>query len=277
MQCFSFKCYLPIQQYDQKVLSLLRRMSHLEKLTLYLRVKNRDAFIDSSHLENEIFLYMPQLRSYTFYISTYITIDSFHYIPSQDSQRIITNIRQQSMTSIINYIDTNEAVCHIFSLPFIFDRIEDLGNIFPDSVFNYVTYLLVEDIYPFNHEVFIRVARSFPLLNHFRIVNLEQQSSRYISSVSSNNTPSNAIAEYHHLTLLNLRCVNTDYIEQFLNEAKTYVPCLTELTVSYNDLRIVTNNFTKEETRRNCAKVKRLTMIGSFVHLKEFYLYFPLL
>ena len=77
------------------------------------------------------------------------------------------------MASIINYIHSREAVCSIFSLPFAFDRLEDIGNVFPDTIFNYVTYLLVQDVIPFNHEFFIRVARAFLLLNHFRIMNFK--------------------------------------------------------------------------------------------------------
>ncbi len=33
---------------------------------------------------------------------------------------------------------------------------------------------------------------------------------------------------------------------------------LTELKVDYDDLKMLTKNFTRDETRRNCAKVKRL-------------------
>ncbi|CAF1530959.1 unnamed protein product, partial [Adineta steineri] len=75
----------------------------------------------------------------------------------------------------------------------------------------------------------------------------------------------NLIAEYRHLTVLD---------EQFLNQTKTYVPCLTELMVIYNDLRIITKNFTREETRRNCANIKRLVMSPSLVHSQNFYVYF---
>jgi hypothetical protein len=152
-------------------------MSYLGKLTLYLRIENRDTFIDKAHLENQIHVYMPRLYSFTFYICTYEdTVDAFRYMPSQDIQRNVTYVEHQPMASIINYIDRYTAVCSIFSLPFVFDRLEDIGNIFPDSVFNYVTYLLVQDVVRFNHEFFVRVARAFPLLNNFRVVNIASQS-----------------------------------------------------------------------------------------------------
>ncbi|CAF0791182.1 unnamed protein product [Rotaria sordida] len=139
LKCLSLKCYAQTRQYDEAILPLLRRMSYLENLTLYLRIKNRGTFIDRTHLENEIHVYMPQLHSFTFYICTYdYTADLFRYVPSQDIQRNVTYDGHQRMASIINYINSClccTAVCTIFSLPFAFDRLEHIGNIFPDIVF----------------------------------------------------------------------------------------------------------------------------------------------
>jgi hypothetical protein len=67
------------------------------------------------------------------------------------------------------------------------------------------------------------------------------------------------------------------YIEHFLNETKTHLPRLTELKISYEDLKMVTENFTRDETRRNCAKAKRLIVNSSVVYPKDVYDYFPLL
>ncbi|CAF3091368.1 unnamed protein product [Rotaria sp. Silwood2] len=277
LKCFSLKCYVQINQYDNKILPLLHRMSFLEKLTLYLRTKNRAGFIDNTHLQNEILMYMPRLHSFTFYISTDNTVDLFHDVPRQDNQRIVTNIRQQLMANIMHYTGDNKAVYHIFSLPFVFDHLEDIGNIFPDTIFSYVTYLLVQDIFAFNHEFFIRIARSFPLLNNLRIVNFQSQSTCNLNTFSSDSSQSYSIVEYPYLTSLDVRTADIDYAEQFLNETKTYAPYLAELTIHYRNLEMVTNNFKREETRWNCAKVKRLIMIGTWVHPKDFYLYFPLL
>ena len=58
---------------------------------------------------------------------------------------------------------------------------------------------------------------------------------------------------------------------------KTSLPQLTVLEVQYEDLQIVTNNFTRDATRSNCARVNRVIFNKTIVHSKEFYLYFPLL
>ena len=72
-----------------------------------------------------------------------------------------------------------------------------------------------------------------------------------------------SIVEYSHLTSLDLRYGHRDYVEQFLNETKTHLPCLTELAVVDVCLKTLTNNFTRDETRRNCVKIKRLFALGS--------------
>ena len=220
-------------------------MSYLEKLTLFLRIKNRDRCIDGTDFQNDILNHMPRLHLFTFYICTCdVTVDSFHHLSTKYIQQTFANIGLCQVASVIN---TDQAVCSIFSLPFMFDRIEDIGNIFPNIVFSYVTYLLAQDDVPFQHEFFIRVARAFPLLKNFRIINHKPQSAYNRNTYLSDNTQSYAIAEYPHLTSLDLRHSDIDYVEQFLNEAKTYVPYLTELTIVYNNLRIVTNNFMREK------------------------------
>jgi predicted metallopeptidase len=195
-----------------------------------------------------------------------------HHLSNEDIQRTFTNIGQQHVASVVNYNDPEQIVCYIFSIPFIFDRLEDIGNIFPNIIFNYVTYLLVQDVVSFNREFFIRVGRAFPLLKKFSIFNIESEE---ISNLE--NSQSYEIAEYPRLIYLDILCANINYLEQFLNEKVTYVPCLEKLKVVYNNLRIVTNNFTREETRRNCAKVTQLLIRIPLVRPKDFYLYFPLL
>ncbi|CAF4436170.1 unnamed protein product, partial [Rotaria magnacalcarata] len=81
--------------------------------------------------------------------------------------------------------------------------------------------------------------------------------------------------EYPHLTSLDVSHGHQDYLEQFLNETKAYVPCLTELKALYPNLKIVTNNFTREETRRNCAKVKQLIFFEQLDNVQDYYHYFP--
>ncbi|CAF4475665.1 unnamed protein product [Rotaria socialis] len=275
LKCFSLKSFFQFKQYD-KILSLVRRMSNLEKLTLYLPIKGRNRVIDGTYVQHDILDYMPQLHSFIFYICTYVeTVDLFYKLSNEDIQQTLTNIGQQHVTSIVNYIHSHRAACSIFSLPFQFDYLKNLGNKFPNIIFSYVTYLLVQDTDPFEHEFFMRIARSFPLLKHLRIFNVESQVLDGLITFSSDNCQLHSIIEYPHLTILDVQYAHRDYVEQFLNETNTFIPCLAEFEVSVNHLKAVTKDFTREETQRNCAKVKRIFPLGSLVYSKKFFLYFP--
>ncbi|CAF5147511.1 unnamed protein product, partial [Rotaria sp. Silwood1] len=83
------------QQYD-KIVSLLRRMSYLEKLTLYLPIKDRNRVIDGTYVQRDILDYMSLLHSFTFYICTYVeTVDLSYKLTSEDIQQTLTGIGQQ--------------------------------------------------------------------------------------------------------------------------------------------------------------------------------------
>ena len=162
-------------------------------------------------------------------------------------------------------------VCNIFSLPFTFDRIEMIGNNFPNIIFNNVTFLWLYDSIPFKHEFFIRIAYSFPLLKNLIILNSDSDLSESDELEIHNNNQPYSIVKYPHLTKLNLIFADTEYAEQFLDESKTHLPHLTELEIRYNQLQIVTENFTRDATRRNCSKVERLIIGDILAHSKDLF------
>jgi len=251
-------------------------MSNLEKLTLNISIKGRNSVIDGTYIQHDIFDCMPQLHSFTFYICTYVeTVDLSYKLSSENIQQTLTNIGLQDVTSIVNYVCDERAACSIFSLPFEFDYLKDLGNTFPNIVFSYVTYLHVKDNDPFRHEFFVRIARSFPLLKYLRIYNVRSLLSVDLMTFSSDNCQLYSTIEYPHLTTLDLSYAHRDYVEQFLNETKTYMPCLTKLFVMVPDLIVVTKHFTRNETRRNCAKVKTLFILPPLLHVEGLCDYFP--
>ncbi len=232
--------------------------------------------IDGTFVQNDILFYMPQLHSFTFYISIYIdTPDLSPKLSCEDIQKTWINMGRQNATSIVSYASPYKAVCSIFSVPFAFDYLIDLGNIFPNIVFSYVTYLLVKDIDVFRHEFFVRIARSFPLLKYLRIINIESQLLADLFTPSSDHSQSYSMIEYSHLTSLDVAYGHKDYLEQFLNETKAYVPCLTELKVLHCDLKRVTEDFTREATRRNCTKVKQLIITHPLDNSEDHSHYFP--
>ncbi|CAF3380311.1 unnamed protein product, partial [Rotaria sp. Silwood2] len=237
------------REYDNLVVPLLRRMSHLEELTLYLNILGGPIFIDGNHLDNRILIHMPQLHTFTYYISTENAITDPVIHPSNaDIQRTFKNANHGK----VSYITNN----------------------FPNMLFNTVTYLMVRDKVGFKHEFFVRLARSFPFVKHLSVSNIRSPFLKFDERHLINDDWS-SIVKYAHLISLDIENVNSHYIEHFLNETKTHLPCLIQLKIRYNLLEIVTQNFTRDATRCNCAKVKRLIVKDSIVYSKDVYRYFP--
>ncbi|CAF0853120.1 unnamed protein product [Adineta steineri] len=275
LKVFSLTSYDDTDQYDMLVVPLLQRMLNLEELTLYLRVTRRTIFIDGTHIYNKILIHMLQLHTFTFYISSEKRIEVLPLrLSNSDIQRTFTNTLNRQVVCSVHYFSDFDNICHVFSLPFTFDHLEKISNHFPNMIFNSVTYLTLYDIIPFQYKFFVQIAQAFPLLNYLSINNDEPPSlniynSRFIDK-------SWLTIEYPYLTSLDLSFAHIYYINQFLNEKKTILPSLSELIVDYERLKVVTKNFTREKTRRNCATVKRLSVKGS-INLENVYRYFPLL
>ncbi|CAF4398270.1 unnamed protein product [Rotaria socialis] len=236
-------------------------MTHLEKLTLYLRVRNRSSFVNGTHLHNEILVHMPQLHTFIFYISTENNInESVHRISNDDIQQTFTHTRYARTGCMVNYLNTFKAICHVFSLPFTFTRLNMITNQFPTIIFDYVTHLHVFDVVSLKHEFFIRISRAFPMLQFFSLVNIMFQSWDVNEWQYDNNST--------FLQLLNILIL-------YHLTSRAHLPRLAELKVSYDQLKMVTMNFTRDATRRNCSKVKRLIVEESTVFSKDVYQYFP--
>jgi hypothetical protein len=247
-------------------------MRNLEELTLYLDIEDRTTFVDGNHLHNDILIHMPRLHKFIFYINTMSPVDNIvHYFSDNDIQKTFINTGYEQVGSIVDYLRydyTNDsilcAICHIFSLPFAFNRLHMLGNRYPTMIFDHVTFLIVQDYIPFKPNFFVQIARCFPLLRCL-----------HISNYNSNHDQSYSIVEYSHLTTLDVLCAHIDYIELFLHESRTRLPQLMKLTISYNELQTVTNNFTRDATRLNCIKINRLSINQIMARPKDLYDYFP--
>ncbi|CAF4341870.1 unnamed protein product [Rotaria sp. Silwood2] len=275
LKCFSLTCYRSFNTLDSLIL-LLHRMKHLEELTLYLHVFNGLTFISGTYLDNEILIHLPQLHSFTFYIASQNVItDSNNHLLHSDIERTFKNLGRWQVACMVDYFEPYKMICRVFSLPFKFHLLEHIGNNLPNIIFNSVTHLKLWDKDPFKYEFFIRLTRAFPFLKNLSFFNILP--SFLGQSYHLRDKDWCSIVEYPHLISLDIDCANVCYVEQFLNETKTHLPHLTELKVTYMNLEFVTENFTKDQMRRNCAKVKRLIVDNSIVYTDNVYRYFPLL
>ncbi|CAF0910116.1 unnamed protein product [Rotaria sordida] len=287
LKCFSLKYESLTNEYDNQVIPLLRRMYNLQDLTLYIQIDERNRFVDGIQLENDILIYLSKLQTFVFYICTFTSTNHPVTSSNDNIQRTFTNVKFGQIGCSINYINESHIRYHVFSLPFIFNRIGPIGNSFTNTIFKNITCLGVHDGIPFEHEFFVRLAQCFPLLTSLIILNRRAQSTDSNKSEYDNHGPFE-VAQYFHLISLDFGHTHIDYVEQMLNESKTRLPCLTELRINYNQLKTVTNNFTRDATRLNCINVEELDFYSlnnddnSDDHSieaqsKDFHAYFPLL
>ncbi|CAF2145552.1 unnamed protein product [Rotaria magnacalcarata] len=275
LKCFSLICYNGTRLYRKQVLPLLRRMSYLEELTLYIHILDGPTFISGTHIDDEILRHMSRLHMFTFHMVCEKSIGNPTIrISKSDIERTFTNIKHRSVACMIDYFDCINMISRVFSLPFKFDRLEHIGNNIPDIQFNFVSYLTLWDPKPYKHKFFVRLTRAFPILRYLSIWNIEppffrrHESDLYDADWCS-------IVEFPHLISLEIDRVSTYYVEHFLNETTTHLPRLTKLKVDYKQLKLVTKNFTRDETRRNCAQVKQLIARYPMINTKDFCSYFP--
>jgi hypothetical protein len=89
------------------------------------------------------------------------------------------------------------------------------------------------------------------------------------------NTQKSSVIEYSHLTTLHLLRIHDDYAEQFLFHTKACLPNCILLSIDYDQLKRVTYNFTRNATRNNCSKIKRLHLYDFLELPKHYNAYFP--
>jgi hypothetical protein len=132
-------------------------------------------------------------------------------------------------------------------------------NLFPNELFQCVREVSLFDERPFEYEFFIRITQAFPLLEKLTLTNEIPQKQKLI-----NNDKHLPIIEYPRLIEFNFICVHDDYIEQFLLDTKTFLPNNIHFWGEYKDVKRVTQNFTLDTMRVNCAKIKYLYFYDRF-------------
>ncbi|CAF2498502.1 unnamed protein product [Rotaria sp. Silwood2] len=271
LKCFSLVGEQYSYCYDTLVVPLLRRMLNLEELSLQLSViRAKTSYIDGNQLYEQVLKYLPRLNKFMFNIHTHIIntrIDSD--LPSNDDIRnsFIKQGFQLVGTCATKIFRNNGGDCHVYSLPYPFSDFLFLSNCFQGGQFNKVRILMMLDRYPFEHKLFKIISEDFPFLQKLIILNLKEQ--------KNDQHHSSTLITFNHLLKLNLISAHNAYATLFLSDRSTRLPCLTNLKIRYSTLASVTNNFTNDETRLNCAKIKSLYVRDLTVHSQNFNSYFP--
>lgn len=271
MKCFSLATDWRTLYYDQQVVPLLRRMVNLEELTLFLSVlTSRCTYIDGNQLYDKVLSYMPRLNKFIFSIHTcIINYDIGIDRPSNDDIRnsFIKRGIQSFDTCFDDKFMNDRANCYVYSVPYQFNEFLFMGSCFQGGKFDKVRLLSMHDTRPFEHKLFQIISQDFPFLQQLTIRNdLPQNNGQHHSCT---------LITFNHLLILDIYSVYDDYVIQFLSEKITRLPCLTNLIIEYETLTRITNYFTNDTTRLNCAKIKSLVTFEPLVPSEYFYSYFP--
>ena len=246
-------------------------MFNLEELFLNILINlyfPRESFIDGNNLKNDIIDHLPKLNQFVFSIHSNIEHDNYllHLPSSDDIRNTYRDLKNNQMNSYTHYFPQEKiSQCHIYSYPYKMDTLHRLNNSFPGGLFQFVHNVSLFDEYPFEHEFFIRISQSFPYLKKLKISN---------ESPQNNKQHQQSNIKYPYLTRLDLSDAHDDYIEEFLDENRTYLPDHVILDVHYS-IQEVINKFTRASTRINCKKIRFPYPIDKNQVPDDVYLYFP--
>ncbi len=254
-------------------------MFHLEELTLSLVVYHRESFVDGTELVHDIVSQLLNLRTFIFSIITEGVDLSEELIPSHDVISHALIERGYDLDCYTDYNVFNRGQCHIYSLPFTMDHMHIHSSKFPGGLFLTVRYLVVRDFFnPFEHEFFLRISQAFPLLKQLVIFNVSAQNKKITQEQQDEDEQISSIIEFPHLIKLGLCGSYIDYTKQFLFDCNTRLPSLHTLNIKFEHLVIITENFTNNAARTNCAKLQHLIFDSiPMIYPENFFLYFPLL
>ena len=255
-------------------------MFKLEKLTLSLRVFYQTSFMDGIYLDDLILSRMSYLHTFHFDIVTESSRFPEQLTLTCDDIRRRFIVRGLHVDCYIDYCGNIAQRIHVYSIPSNMEHIHYITNCFSGGIFPNVRSLCVRDFCdPFEHDFFIKISHSFPLLSRLTLTNTKEQKKKSSQQLMKTEENSSTIIEYPHLVELVFSTVHIDYVEEFLSDLNTRLVSRIVLCVEYQHLQTVTRNFTRDATRANCTKIKQIIFSdkASMVHSRDYYSYFPLL
>lgn len=235
-------------------------MPNLEVLHLCANVFFDDHCVDENYLEKSLFPRLPKLKNFTSFIQSYVPLS-----PDQLTSSFREQVEQSSFRSpekqMVFYGDyfpeARKIQYHFYTSTSLNKSCNGLSNRFPGDRFNHVRRVSLYDEKPFEHEFFLRIHQSFPLLEELSMKNSKAQ-----QHCQKADQTTSAPITYTSLDCLTLRDVHDDYLEEFLLQTKTIFHRQLTLWTNHESLKRVTNNFTIDQLRMNTKKVIKLFLYG---------------
>ncbi len=205
-------------------------------------------YIDGVQLYDDILVYMPRLNKFIFNIDTSIVENNIQ-ISLSSNEDIQRSFIRREYGPVYSHVETfskqNKCRGNSYSLPYQFKCFHYLNNSFQGDMFHNVQSLMMTDLRPFEHNFFKVISQSFPLLHIFN------------DKPQKEKQQSGTCIIFPHLILLQINCAHVDYAEQFLFDKYCHLPCLLNLSIGYESLILVTNNFTNDAVRLTCSRLNR--------------------
>ncbi|CAF4929323.1 unnamed protein product, partial [Rotaria sp. Silwood1] len=210
---------------------------------------------------------LPDLRCFSLYCG--MPTDAYNklIVPflqgMSNLEKLYLNVIYDQVISYVDYFQEEPySLCHIYLYPGQLKYYYTVTNNFPGVLFTCVRKISLYDERPFEHEFFLRIAQSFPILKILSLKNSKPQNNKLYRE-SENDNQDFSIIKYPYLTNLTLYFAHDDYIEEFLVDTKVCLPDnAVHLNIDYEQLNRVTHNFTRDITRINCAKLGSLCLNG---------------
>ena len=260
-----------MDEYGTHIVPLLRPMNKLERFTLHIYIGSGEKLIDGNDIHQDILIHMPQLQSFVFHIQSSCKPNILgENFTNKDIEQTFINIGYEQVICLTRSDMDIFMFCNVFSVPYAFDFLHMFGKNFDKMIFPNVTRLALWEFTPFEYEFFFRLAQSFPVLRTLIITNRDHDRNRLKEDL-----PSNSFVEFPYLSILDVASAHMIYSEQLLHHPTTRLPRLTKLTIHYEDLKMVTNDFTRDATRINCSKIQILEFFEPMEHSDDFTRYFP--
>ncbi|UJR29926.1 hypothetical protein I4U23_017473 [Adineta vaga] len=272
LKYFSLTCNLETSFDNGTILSLLHRMSNLERLGLYIAiaVDSNRTFIDGNYLKKHILNSLIKLDEFQFSITSQMaSLMQINLSSTKEIEQTFIDFKTNNIISSINYFpESNISQCHIYSYPFQMIYYNNITNKFSGGLFQHVRTVSLFDEKPFEHEFFLRIQKSFPFMEDLCIENNKPQN-------REQSNESLSLIQYSFLRVLRICNVHDDYIEQFLSDTKTHLSNSINLYIKHESLERVTYSFTRESTRINSRNVDQLYLRDEAKRSDPLENYFP--
>ncbi|CAF3469082.1 unnamed protein product, partial [Rotaria socialis] len=147
-------------------------------------------------------------------------------------------------------------------------------NNFPGGIFQCVRKVSLFDERHFEHEFFLQIQKSIPLMQQFIVVNQQRQTNKKFGKANNENGD---LATIHYPDLEHLDHLDTciHYHRQFLLDAKMCLTYHVRVYMNYEIVDIkVTRNFRRNSTRSNCAKMNHVYLFRKLEYHGPFYEFF---